>query len=163
MQHSERFSYIQAENPALRSELLGNSQNPGVTGLALAYWLDGGLYIRAEFHGLPPDNVFGMHVHEGIICGDPGGSEPFIDAEGHLSLCPEDTWCGRHPFHTGDLPPVFSDSEGYAAMEVYIGKASVSDYSGKPLILHTMPDDFAAQHSGNSGKRLACGIFAEVL
>ena len=48
-------------------------------------------------------------------------------------------------------------------MEAYIGKAQVGDYSGKPLILHEMPDDFNTHPSGNSGKRIACGIFMEVL
>ena len=48
-------------------------------------------------------------------------------------------------------------------MEVYIGKGLISDYSGKPIILHDMPDDFSTQPSGGSGKRIACGIFTEVL
>ena len=86
-----------------------------------------------------------------------------MDAGEHLSLCPEGTWCAQHTYHAGDLPPIFSDSSGYAAMEIFIGKAKVSDFSGKPVILHSMHDDFAMQPSGNSGKRIACGTFAEVL
>jgi len=116
--------------------------------------------------GLPPDRVFGFHIHDGIICGSPdsgGASGAFAEAGPHLSLCPEGTWCGRHPYHAGNLPPIISDSDGYAAMEVYIGKALISDYSGKPIILHDMPDDFSTQPSGGSGKRIACGIFTEVL
>lgn len=163
MQHSGKFSYMSSEHPALQGELRGSAAFPDIAGVILGYLLDGGIYLRAEFEGLPPDRVFGFHVHEGIICGSAEGDEPFGSAGGHLSLCPEGTWCGRHPYHAGDLPPVFSDSGGFAAMEIYLGRAAVSDYSGKALILHSMPDDMNTQPSGNSGKRIACGIFAEVL
>lgn len=162
MQYSERFSYMSAERPALRGELRGSADYKDAEGVVLAYWLEKGVYIRAEFRGLPADRVFGFHVHDGIICGDADGEEPFAAAGGHLSLCPEGTWCSLHPYHAGDLPPIFSDSDGYAAMEVYLGRATIADYSGKPLIVHSMPDDFTTQPSGNSGKRIACGIFEEV-
>lgn len=161
-----RFAYMSAEAPALRGELRGSADHPTAEGSIFAYWLDGALYLQAELLGLPPDRVFGFHIHDGIICGSPdsgGASGAFDDAGPHLSLCPEGTWCGRHPYHAGNLPPIFSDSDGYAAMEVYIGKALISDYSGKPIILHDMPDDFSTQPSGGSGKRIACGIFTEVL
>ena len=161
-----KFAYMAAETPALRGELRGSSDHPAAEGSIFAYWLDGALYIQAEFVGLPPDRIFGFHIHNGIVCGSPDasdGNEALKDAGSHLSLCPDGTWCGRHPYHAGDLPPIFSDSEGYAAMEVYIGKAQISDYSGKPIVLHSMPDDFETQPSGNSGMRIACGIFAEVL
>lgn len=163
MQYSERFSYMAAESPALKGELRGSSAFPDAAGVVLAYALEDGLYLRAELSGLPADRVFGFHVHEGIICGEADGSEPFAAAGGHLSACPEGTWCNKHPYHTGDLPPVFSDSSGYASMDVYLGKADTADYSGKPIILHAMPDDLRSQPSGSSGARIACGIFAEIL
>lgn len=128
-----RFAYMSAEAPALRGELRGSADHPTAEGSIFAYWLDGALYLQAEILGLPPDRVFGFHIHDGIICGSPdsgGASGAFAEAGPHLSLCPEGTWCGRHPYHAGNLPPIISDSDGYAAMEVYIGKALISDYSG---------------------------------
>lgn len=163
MQQVNQFSYMGAERSALKGELHGSADFPELEGLIHAYWLNGALYLQAEFNGLPPDRVFGFHVHEGIICGAAEEKEPFKEAGGHLSLCPAGTWCGRHPYHAGDLPPIISDSTGYAAMQVFLGKAQISDYSGKPIVLHSMPDDFNSQPAGNSGKRIACGIFAEVL
>ena len=142
-----RFAYMSAEAPALRGELRGSADHPTAEGSIFAYWLDGALYLQAELLGLPPDRVFGFHIHDGIICGSPdsgGASGAFAEAGPHLSLCPEGTWCGRHPYHAGNLPPI-------------------SDYSGKPIILHDMSDDFSTQPSGGSGKRIACGIFTEVL
>ncbi len=163
MSQANQFAYMAAEAPALHGELRGSAEFPDVQGSVFAYILDGALYLQAEFAGLPADRVFGFHVHNGVICGAAASEEPFTEAGNHLSLCPEGTWCGRHPYHAGDLPPVISDRDGYAAMEVYLGKALISDYSGKPLILHSMPDDFTTPPAGNSGKRIACGIFAEIL
>lgn len=163
MQQVNRFSYMAAESPALAGELHGSSDFPGLVGQVFAYWLDGALYFQAEFSGLPPDRVFGLHVHDGVICSSTDDKTPFSSAGGHLSLCPEGTWCARHPYHAGDLPPIISDSKGFAAMEVYLDKALISDYSGKPVILHYMVDDFTTQPAGNSGKRIACGVFSEVL
>lgn len=170
MQQVNKFSYMGSERPALMGEVHGGAQFPQIEGLIHAYWLrdtllipDGALYFQAEFTGLPPDKVFGLHVHDGVICGAAEGDQQFTEAGGHLSLCPEGTWCARHPYHAGDLPPIISDSTGYAAMQVYIGKAQIADFSGKPIILHSMPDDFSTQPAGNSGKRIACGIFMEVL
>ena len=86
MQHSERFSYIQAESPTLHGELHGSSGFPDIAGAVLAYWLNDGMYIRAEFEGLPSDRVFGFHVHEGVICGEADEKEPFIDAGGTIKV-----------------------------------------------------------------------------
>lgn len=102
-----RFAYMSAEAPALRGELRGSADHPTAEGSIFAYWLDGALYLQAEILGLPPDRVFGFHIHDGIICGSPdsgGASGAFAEAGPHLSLCPEGTWCGRHPYHAGNLP-----------------------------------------------------------
>lgn len=163
MQHINRFSYLASERPALMGTLRGSAEHPDIEGLVFAYWLDGALYIQAEFEGLPPDGLFGFHVHDGLICGETDGDEPFRQSGSHLKNCPDGTWCARHPYHIGDMPPIFSDENGYAAMEVFLGKARITDFSGKPLVLHSMPDDFMTQPAGNSGKRMACGLFTEVL
>lgn len=163
MQQINRFSYISTEQPALEGTIRGGSEFPDIEGIVFAYWLDNSLYFQTEFTGLPPDRIFGFHVHDGLICGDPDGVQPFTQAGGHLSNCPDGTWCARHPYHLGDLPPIFSDGNGYAAMGVFLGKARISDFSGKPLVLHSMPDDFTTQPAGSSGKRIACGILTEVL
>lgn len=159
MQWVNRFSYIAAERPALAAQLGGSAEYPDIKGLISVFWLDEGVYLQAEINGLPRERVLGFHAHEGVIC----GSSPFNEAGEHLSLCPEGTWCSRHPYHAGDFPPIFSDSNGYAEMSVYLDKVNISDLSGKTVILHSMPDDFTSQPSGNSGVRIACGIFEEVL
>lgn len=78
-----RFAYMSAEAPALRGELRGSADHPTAEGSIFAYWLDGALYLQAEILGLPPDRVFGFHIHDGIICGSPdsgGASGAFAEA-----------------------------------------------------------------------------------
>ena len=35
-----------------------------------------------------------------------------------------------------------------------------TDVMGKAIVVHESPDDYATQPSGNSGKRIACGVIA---
>ncbi len=159
--HVNRFSYMAAERPALIGHIRGGIRNPDIIGLAAVHWLPDGLFFTAEINGLPPSEVLAFHVHEGAVC---RASDDFSEAGDHLSNCGgDDIWCGRHPYHAGDLPPVMSDENGYAFMSVYIGKASVSDYSGRTVIVHNNKDDFTTQPSGASAVRIACGVLTENL
>lgn len=62
-----------------------------------------------------------------------------------------------HPLHVGDLPPLL-ENNGYAYMSVLTNKFKISDIIGKTVIIHDMPDDSTTQPSGNSGKKIACGV-----
>ncbi len=86
---------------------------------------------------------------------------PFSDAGGHFGNCGDGIWCSRHPYHAGDLPPLFSNAEGKSNIRIYIDRADIDEISGKPIIIHGLPDDFKTQPSGNSGVRIACGILKE--
>lgn len=43
-------------------------------------------------------------------------------------------------------------------MTVLIDKFKIRDIIGKVIIIHSSPDDFTSQPSGNSGIKIACGI-----
>ena len=79
-------------------------------------------------------------------------NDEFANAKTHYNPtnCP-------HPFHVGDLPPLI-ENNGYSYMRVFINKFKVKGIIGKVIIIHDMPDDFKTQPSGNSGKKIACGI-----
>lgn len=62
-----------------------------------------------------------------------------------------------HPNHAGDLPPLLS-AGGYAKMTVLTGRFRVDEIVGRTLVIHNGVDDFTGQPSGNSGKKIACGI-----
>lgn len=42
-------------------------------------------------------------------------------------------------------------------MSFLTNKFTLQDVIGKVVIIHSMPDDFTTQPSGNSGEKIACG------
>lgn len=161
-----RFAYIENETPALIAGLGGSAQYPAAQGTAFVYWLPVGFYMVVELKGLPPSQVFGLHIHDGTVCAPLDGetfSHPTLGAQAgkHLNNCGEGLWCSRHPYHAGGLPPVFSNAQGEAVMQIYMDRAALDEVAGKPLVLHRMPDDFKTQPAGNSGIRIACGVLAQ--
>ena len=94
--------------------------------------------------------IFGMHIHSGgVCCGN--HEDPFADALGHDN--PDNC---QHPFHAGDLPPLFGN-DGHALSVFLTDRFSCSSIIGKTIIIHAHPDDFLTQPSGHSGEKIACG------
>jgi Cu-Zn family superoxide dismutase len=66
--------------------------------------------------------------------------------------------------HVGDLGNIVADASGNAHYEyvdlmlTFEGKNSII---GKSMIVHAMEDDLITQPTGNSGKRVACGVIEE--
>ena len=109
----------------------------------------------AQIDGLPKESetgFFAFHIHEGRDC----GGEGFADTGGHFN--PGNT---EHPRHAGDLPPLLSDN-GRAFMQVLTGRFRVDEVIGRTVIIHSHPDDFHTQPSGNAGTKIACGVICRV-
>ena len=158
MKRFSRFAYIENESHALEAEIKGSEVHPAIGGMVYVYELPQGFYLQADIEGLPESRVFGLHIHDGLVCAPTGPNNPFSDSGGHLNNCGEGIWCSRHPYHAGDLPPLFSNEKGKSTIRVYIDRANIDEISGKPIVIHGLPDDFKTQPSGNSGVRIACGI-----
>lgn len=114
-----------------------------------------GVIVTAQIYNLPNQNsqtngVFGFHIHEGSDCSGTAEDE-FSNALGHYN--PQNM---PHPYHAGDLPPLFSNN-GYAFMQVLTNRFRLNDVIDHVVIIHSMPDDFKTQPSGNSGTKIACG------
>lgn len=142
--------------PDAHASIKGSSEYPTISGMVFFYQLKDGVMLIAQFQGLPQGievcspNVFGFHIHEGNSC--TGNMEdPFANTGSHYnpSNCP-------HPAHKGDLPPLFGN-HGYAFMAFITDRFTVKEVIGHTVILHSSPDDFTTQPSGNSGKKIACG------
>lgn len=133
---------------------------PTVTGTMLAYPFEEGTILVVEAQGLPATGcrlgVHGMHIHEGASCSG-SANQPFAGTGGHFS-----TNSCKHPYHTGDLPPLFSNAEGVAWMAVFIDKFTPEGIVGHTIVIHASPDDFTTQPSGNSGEIIACGAIKEL-
>ena len=135
----------------------GGKSNPDIKGEVKLYQTCHGVLVKAEFHSLPlrsennKNPIFAFHIHGGTCCRD-CGNEPFPDSGTHF-----DKGKHTHPYHAGDMPPLFSNS-GYALSIFLTNRFCVNDVIGKAIILHSQADDFTSQPSGNAGEKIACGI-----
>lgn len=122
-----------------------------------------GVVVHVKVTGLEP-GLHGIHVHETGRC---DASGDFESAGGHLD--PEKVTHGlRSPSggHAGDLPNLDVDADGtgslrFEATGLSIGTraGAVFDRDGSALVIHAEPDDQTTDPSGNSGDRIACGVF----
>lgn len=114
-----------------------------------------GVVVTADIYGLPQGDcdsgVFGFHIHEGKACTG-NAADPFADAGMHYN--PKNF---QHPYHAGDMPPLFT-FDGRAYMSFITNRFRLSEVIGRVVIIHSKPDDFTTQPSGNSGEKIACGI-----
>ncbi len=138
------------------------TQGNTVTGsLALAASPQG-VRISGAIQGLKPDAEFGFHVHEKGDCSAPDGSS----AGAHFNPAQAqhgNPASGEH--HAGDMVNIRSNGEGVAQVDTTAAGTSLhgdpnTDVMGKAIVVHESPDDYTTQPSGNSGKRIACGVIS---
>jgi Cu-Zn family superoxide dismutase len=121
-----------------------------------------GVRVSGTIQGLKPNGEFGFHFHEKGDCSAPDASS----AGAHFNPAQKphgNPAEGEH--HVGDMLNVKSNAEGVAqveatAAEATIGSGEPTDVLGKAVVVHESPDDYKTQPSGNSGKRIACGVIA---
>ncbi len=152
---------ILESTPQAEARVQGSAGFPKLNGVVRFYQTMRGVLVLADIMGLPDGTercenpVLGFHIHAGTSC---TGTEadPFADALTHYNLgdCP-------HPYHAGDLPPLFSN-HGYAFMMVLTDRFVVEEIIGRAIIIHSGPDDFTTQPAGNSGNKIACGVIQDV-
>ncbi len=145
------------KNPDAEAEVRGSKDYPEIEGNTYFYQTEKGVIVGSEISGLPTVNdvcknpVFGFHIHEGMECTG-NENDPFANTQSHYN--PKNC---IHPFHAGDLSPVFGNN-GYAFSVFLTNRFTVNEIIGKTIIIHSTPDDFTTQPSGNAGTKIACGI-----
>ena len=152
---ASHFRYLLTHaDPAAIAWIQGNASQPQLAGSVKFYQTSyGGVLIEAEIFGLPnikisgSSSFYGMHIHEYGNC-----TRPFDQTGNHYS--PEKT---LHPQHAGDMPPLLGN-QGYAYQVFYDKRFIVDDILGRSVVIHSMPDDFSTQPSGNSDGKIGCGV-----
>ncbi len=151
--------------PLVFADIQGGPLRPEIRGIVYFLPMDSGTQVYAYVTGLPPYTPgtattppigpHGFHIHSGGSCaiGDP--ANPFADAGDHWN-----PYNQPHGNHAGDFPSLFSN-DGVAFLSFYTNKFTPTDAVGKTIIIHENPDDYRTQPSGNSGKRLACGVIQQ--
>ena len=141
-----------------RAEAMLHTSAGTAAGRAVAQEDHGALKVTVEVEGLPP-GVHGVHVHAVGRCEAPD----FASAGGpwnpggkqHGSLNPMGA-------HMGDLPNLTVGADGKGRLMFTIPAASLEallDADGAAIVVHAAADDLKTDPSGNSGARIACGVF----
>jgi Cu-Zn family superoxide dismutase len=122
-----------------------------------------GLKITYKAVGLPPGE-HGVHIHMTGKCEAPG----FTTAGGHWN--PTGKMHGSmNPMgpHAGDLPNLKIGANGKGVVSFLVpgatlttGAEALLDADGAAFVVHAAQDDLKTDPSGNSGGRIACGVFS---
>lgn len=115
--------------------------------------------IALDVEGMMPGE-HGVHVHETGSCVGPD----FASAGGHWN--PAGAAHGLEDpegQHAGDMPNLTVAEDGTGTLGYTLVGASfdgLMDADGSAFVIHADRDDQVTDPSGNSGDRIACGIFA---
>ena len=149
------------KRPYAYAKIEGNNDHPNLIGMVYFYQIPAGVLVLIQLNGLPVSDdickkpIFAVHLHSGGSCTG-NDTDPFADAMTHYN--PDDC---AHPYHAGDFPPIFG-ANGIGFSVFLTDRFSAEDIIGKTVIVHSAPDDFTTQPSGNSGKKIACGVVLSV-
>ena len=129
----------------------------------------GTVYVRPNPSGIAtisialtdvPEGSHGVHVHETGDC----SAADFTSAGGHLAGDAQHGVGVEGGPHPGDLPNVIATADGVVNVEAFNALLTMDmlfDDDGSAFIVHSGPDDYESQPSGESGDRIACGVFEE--
>jgi Cu-Zn family superoxide dismutase len=118
-----------------------------------------GVRITGKVHDLVPDSTHGFHIHENGDCSAPDASS----AGEHFNPTGSEHGNPMDPtHHAGDMINIVADNDGTARVSAFVDNVTLgggtNDLTGKSVIVHAQPDDYATPPAGNSGDRLACGV-----
>lgn len=119
---------------------------------------EGGIRLTINAMDMSPGE-HGIHVHMTGKCEGP----KFESAGGHWNpMGSKHGLSNPQGQHSGDMPNLVVASDGSGKMDYLLGEAQLGqmlDADGAALVIHAKADDQKTDPSGNSGDRLACGIF----
>ena len=151
-------SVIQNRLPDAAAVLQAAPDRRRIEGTVSFYQTPQGVLVTAAVRGLPVTRmacaqpIFALHIHEGSSCTGNAG-DPFAGAGTHYNPagCP-------HPYHAGDLPPLFADLTGFAWMAVLTVCFMVPHTLRSTRIVTRLPDESLFRSTGNAGAKIACGV-----
>ena len=140
--------------PKAMALIYGGDSAPEVFGRVKFYQKGRCVLVVAHIDGLPKTSAgfFGFHIHDGKAC----TGENFADSGMHFN--PQNA---PHPAHAGDMPPL-TLCGNKAHLEFLTDRIKINEIIGRTVIIHSMPDDFTTQPSGNAGTKIACGVIERV-
>ena len=143
---------------AMRAVAMLRTADGTAAGSATATAAGGQVAIVLQVQGLPPGE-HGVHVHMTGRCDGP----TFESAGGHWN--PTNATHGLEDpagQHAGDMPNLTVGADGAGTLEYQLVGGSfdgLMDADGSAFVVHASADDQRSDPSGNSGDRIACGVF----
>jgi Cu-Zn family superoxide dismutase len=116
-----------------------------------------GVWFTGDVQGLSP-GPHGIHIHEKGDCSAPDAKSAGAHFEPATKLHGAPT-AAEH--HAGDMGNIEADADGTATVALLAKDTTLTGERavlGRALIIHSGPDDFVTQPSGNSGAPVACGV-----
>lgn len=119
-----------------------------------------GLRINIRAEGLPAGE-HGIHIHTVGKCEPP----KFTSAGDHWNPAGHQHGLenAKGP-HAGDMPNLNVGSDGTGTLSFALTGGSIAelmDADGSAMVIHAKRDDQVTDPSGNSGDRIACGVFSQ--
>lgn len=154
-----------APDGAQASARMMNQQGEEIGTVTFSQTKSGMLRLMVEISDLPP-GPHGFHIHEAGACeGD------FESAGGHYAGAgdPGHGVEAEDGPHAGDFPNVHAGADGVLKVEFFSADLSLAEDAETPLIdddgsavmIHSGPDDYTSQPSGEAGDRIACGVIEQ--
>jgi Cu-Zn family superoxide dismutase len=128
-------------------------------GRAVASQVGGSIRVSVDAMGVSP-GPHGVHVHTIGRCDAPD----FTTAGGHWN--PTSMQHGaQNPAgpHSGDMPNLVVGPDGRGTLTFTLPSSTMAgllDADGSAFMIHAGADDMKTDPAGNSGSRIACGVFA---
>jgi len=143
-----------------RAQLLGADQNE--YGEVIAAQGDGQLIVNINAQNMSPGQ-HGIHIHETGKCEGPD----FKSAGGHWNPGSKEHGIENPKgSHMGDFFNLDIGEDGTGSLEAVVdggsledGENALLDADGAAFVVHEGADDLKSDPSGESGGRLACGVF----
>ena len=151
---------VAVSNVAIAELKRGDGSSAGVATLSDR---SDGLWLSVAATGVAP-GTYGIHLHSIGKCDAPD----FTSAGPHWN--PAQTQHGfDNPMgtHAGDIRNLVVNAGGAGAIDVKLagavfdGPTGLFDADGVALVIHEKLDDYKTEPSGNSGKRVICGVFTK--
>ena len=128
-------------------------------GTVTATEMAGGIQIKIDARGMPA-GMHGAHVHTIGRCDAPD----FTTAGGHWNPTAKQHGTSNPAGpHAGDAPNLTIGADGSGSVTIMLPAGTMDgllDADGSAFVIHANADDYKTDPSGNSGGRVACGVFA---
>lgn len=128
-------------------------------GTVTATEMAGGIQLKIDARGMPA-GMHGAHVHTTGRCDAPD----FTTAGGHWNPTAKQHGTSNPAGpHAGDAPNLTIGADGSGAVTIMLPAGTMDgllDADGSAFVIHAGADDYKTDPSGNSGGRIACGVFA---